>query len=105
MMEIKPIMPALQADIDDLDRMVDTGAQKDAIRSQIRLIAREIAALEADYAGLAQAHTKLQKEHSELEAELARKIAGDKKELSDWLTQKAEQHRKLLRSKQLNYNV
>ena len=43
-------MKTLQEDIDDLDRMVDGGAQKDAIRSQIRLIAREVAALEADYA-------------------------------------------------------
>jgi hypothetical protein len=52
-------MASLQQDIDDLDRMVDTGAQKDAIRSQIRLISREVAALEADYASLAEHHTKL----------------------------------------------
>ena len=52
-------MANLQQDIDDLDRMVDTGAQKDAIRSQIRLIAREVAALEADYASLAEHHAKL----------------------------------------------
>ena len=49
-------MKTLQEDIDDLDRMVDTGAAKDAIRSQIRLIAREVAALEADYSRLEQSH-------------------------------------------------
>jgi DNA-binding MarR family transcriptional regulator len=52
-------MASLQQDIDDLDRMVDTGAQKDAIRSQIRLISREVATLEADYASLAEHHAKL----------------------------------------------
>jgi hypothetical protein len=43
-----PTMKTLQEDIDDLDRMVDTDAQKDAVRSQIRLISREVAALQAD---------------------------------------------------------
>ena len=52
-------MASLPQDIDDLDRMVDTGAQKDAIRSQIRLIGREVAALEADYSRLAEDHEKL----------------------------------------------
>jgi hypothetical protein len=42
--------------LENLDRMVDGDAPKDKIRSQIRLIGREIAALVANYASLAQAH-------------------------------------------------
>jgi hypothetical protein len=61
-------MPSLQQDIDDLDRMVDTGAAKDAIRSQIRLIAREVAAFEADYASLAEAHAKLKASQTHLQS-------------------------------------
>ena len=57
-------MSNLQKDIDDLDRMVDTDAAKDAIRSQIRLIAREIAALEADYSRLAEQLAVLQPSQS-----------------------------------------
>lgn len=52
-------MTRLQQDIDDLDRMVDTGAAKDAIRSQIRLIDREVAALQSDYASVVENHEKL----------------------------------------------
>jgi hypothetical protein len=40
-------MTRLQQDIDHLDRLVDGNAAKDEIRSQIRLISREVAALEA----------------------------------------------------------
>ncbi|MEJ0088606.1 MAG: hypothetical protein WDM80_02480 [Limisphaerales bacterium] len=53
-------MSRLQQDIDDLDRMVDTGAQKDAIRSQIRLISREVSALEIDFTHLAENLENLQ---------------------------------------------
>jgi hypothetical protein len=60
------VMPTLQEDINDLDRMVDGGSPKDAIRSQVRLIAREVATLEADYASLAEAHAKLQEAHAKL---------------------------------------
>ena len=65
-------MKTLQEDIDDLDRMVDTDAPKDAIRSQIRLISREVAQLETDYARLAEAHEKLQAEKAEVDAKLAK---------------------------------
>ena len=65
-------MRTIHEDLDDLDRMVDGDAPKDKIRSQIRLISREVATLEADYARLAQALeesnaalAELQKEHSE----------------------------------------
>ena len=54
------VMNTLQQDIDDLDRMVDTGAAKDEIRSQIRLISREVAVLQADYASLAESHAQLE---------------------------------------------
>jgi len=59
-------MKTLHEDIDDLDRMVDTDAPKHAIRSQIRLIAREVSALYADYTSLAEAHAKLEKAHAKL---------------------------------------
>ena len=62
-------MIALQKDIDDLDRMVDAGASKDAVRSQIRLIAREVATLEADYSSLAQTHQTLYAAHRKLQAQ------------------------------------
>ena len=42
-------MSKLQDDIDDLDRMVDGNAAKHEIRSQIRLVSREVAALEAAF--------------------------------------------------------
>ena len=64
-------MKTLLEDLDDLDRMVDTGAPKDAIRSQIRLIAREIAALQASNMGLFEAHSDLQDAHTKLAAEHA----------------------------------
>lgn len=54
-------------DLDHLDRLVDGGAAKDEIRSQIRLIAREIAALEADLTAFAQGHAQLKEEHAQLQ--------------------------------------
>jgi len=51
-------MRTLQEHIDDLDRMVDSGTSVAKIRSQIAFIGREVAALQADYAGLAQAHAE-----------------------------------------------
>jgi L-2-hydroxyglutarate oxidase LhgO len=57
-------MKTLQEHIDDLDKMIDGRAAKDEIRSQIAFIGREVAALEADYAQLAQAHAALQDEHT-----------------------------------------
>jgi hypothetical protein len=65
-------MKTLLEDIDDLDRMVDAGATKDAIRSQIRLIAREVAAMQTSYVSLAEAHSDLQHAQAERDAELAR---------------------------------
>jgi DNA repair exonuclease SbcCD ATPase subunit len=63
-------MKTLQEDIDDLDRMVDTDAQKDNIRSQIRLVAREVAELEADNARLVESHSQLQETLAKANAEL-----------------------------------
>jgi hypothetical protein len=65
----------LQKDIDDLDRMVDTGAAKDAIRSQVRFIAREVAALEADYSSLAEQYAALQQSQSSPAAQPAEDLA------------------------------
>jgi hypothetical protein len=43
-------MSSFAQDFDDLERLIDGNAAKDEIRSQLRFIAREVAALEADYA-------------------------------------------------------
>jgi hypothetical protein len=59
-------MRTLQEHLDDLDRMVDSGTSVAKIRSQIAFIGREVAALQADYANLADNHVKLQDENSRL---------------------------------------
>lgn len=43
-------MSRFAQDFDDLERLIDGNAAKHEIRSQLRFIAREVAALEADYA-------------------------------------------------------
>ena len=63
-------MPTLQQHLDDLDRMVDSGASVAKTRSQIAFIGREIAALEADYSRLAEAHANLQQAHTDLQAKI-----------------------------------
>lgn len=68
-------MKTLQEDVDDLDRMVDTGAAKDAIRSQIRLVAREVAALETDLARSIQNHKESDAKLIELDKQNARLVA------------------------------
>jgi hypothetical protein len=52
-------MSSIREDLDHLDRLVDGGAAKDEIRSQIRLIDREVAALEADYTALREQNAQL----------------------------------------------
>ena len=102
-------MKTLQEDIDDIDRMVDTGAQKDAIRSQIRLVSREVAALEADYARLAQAHAESQDAAAIAIAERDDTIAKlrDQKSKADhdaW-NEMARRADELHHSKDLNYGA
>jgi uncharacterized protein involved in exopolysaccharide biosynthesis len=98
-------MKTLQEDIDDLDRMVDTGAQKDAIRSQIRLIAREVAASHADYASLAERHAKLAEDKAAVDRQLEDIKERGRKAMNDFLTRKAEEQRKLRESYSLNYRA
>jgi hypothetical protein len=76
-------MKTLQEDIDDLDRMLDTDAAKDAIRSQIRLIAREAAALEIEFASLAQSHTDLQNALAQSNEKNAQLVAEKSKRDTD----------------------
>ena len=64
-------MKTLQEDIDDLDRMVDNNAAKDAVRSQIRLLAREVAALEAAYGHLSSEHEVVVAHKAAVEEKLA----------------------------------
>jgi len=92
-------MKTLQEDIDDLDRMVDTSAQKDAIRSQIRLVAREVAALEADYSSLAQSHAKLQESHLQF------KDSQAKRDDAAWdeLQKEAEEQQRIIQSHLLKH--
>ena len=82
-------MKTLQEDIDDLDRMVDGGAPKDAIRSQIRLIAREVAALQADFASLDQHHSQFREA---AERAISHFHERDKKEMRDLLEKQAQKH-------------
>jgi hypothetical protein len=58
----------LQEHIDALEAMVAQGAPKPKIRSQVTFIGLEVAALEARYASLLDAHTLLQDEHAKLQA-------------------------------------
>ena len=92
-------MKTLQEDLDDLDRMVDAGAAKDAVRSQIRLIAREVAALQADYSSLAQIHEEL---HAGLEEKIATLQERDKKGLRDWFQEQAKKQAEFRKSYTLN---
>jgi hypothetical protein len=57
-------MTTLQEHIDALDRMVEQGTSVPKLRSQIAFIGREVAAFEADYSSLGQAHADLQKAHT-----------------------------------------
>ena len=49
---IHNVMPTLQEHLDDLDRMVDGGADKPKIRHQIDLIGRIVATNEAEHSRL-----------------------------------------------------
>jgi hypothetical protein len=95
-------MKTLQEDIDDLDRMVDTDAKKDAIRSQIRLIAREVAALEADYTAVNQAHSEL---HAGLEERIAKLQERDKRELRQWFDEQAKKQAEFRKRHTLNQDA
>ena len=53
-------MTRILQDLDDLDRLVDGGAAKDEVRSQIRVIQTQVAMLQAEFATLAQEHQRLQ---------------------------------------------
>ena len=58
--------------------MVDNGAEKPKVRSQIAFIGREVTVLETDYSHLAEAHEKLKGEKADVDAELA-KLKSKKK--------------------------
>jgi hypothetical protein len=53
-------MPSIQQSLDALDSMVTNHASTPEIRSQIAHIAREVAALEAEYASAVEVHAKFQ---------------------------------------------
>jgi hypothetical protein len=61
-------MPTLQEHLDDLDRMVDGGADKPKIRHQIDLIGRIVATNEAERSRVAQ-------EYADFKEATAKKIA------------------------------
>ncbi len=76
-------MITLKDDIENLDRMVDGDTPKDKIRSQIRLIAREVAALEADYAILTETHAKFTEAHEKAITERDEIKVRDEKAMLD----------------------
>ena len=96
----RSFMKTLQEDIDDLDRMVDTNAAKDAIRSQIRLIAREVATLQAENASIYQAHAEL---HSGLEDRISKLQERDKKAMRDYFDEQHKKAAEIRKGRTLNY--
>jgi hypothetical protein len=95
-------MITLKDDIENLDRMVDGDTPKDAIRSQIRLIAREVATLETDYASLAQAHAEL---HAGLEERISKFQERDKKLMRDYLDEQNKKAAEIRKRHTLNYDA
>ncbi len=95
----------LQEHIDALDRMVTQGTSVPELRSQIAFIGRELAVIEADYARLAEACARLQKAHSELDAEHT--ALKDMKHKAGWdaLVKKADDYQRMDESKNLNYEA
>lgn len=83
-------MRALQDDIDDLDRMIENGSPKHEIRSQIRLIAREVASLQERYSHLAEEHSQLADAHSRA---LAQYEESERKHILEVAQVKADQHK------------
>lgn len=99
-------MRTLPEHIDDLDRMVDSGsAPKHEIRSQIALIGKQVAELEADYARLADVYTKLQEAYSILETQHTKlkkvKDAAD----FDALKMESDEQQRIIQSGMLNHDV
>lgn len=75
-------MKTITQHLDDLDRMIDAGnTPKHELRSQVAFIGREVAALEADYARLAEAHQNAVAERNlkikELESKIALRDSGN----------------------------
>jgi len=95
-------MITLQDDIQNLDRMVDGDTPKDKIRSQIRLIAREVAALEADYAGLAQAHQEF---CAGFEERILKLQERDKREMRQWFDEQHKKAAEIRKRHTLNYDA
>lgn len=67
-------MSRFPQDFDDLERLIDGNAAKDEIRSQLRFIAREVAALEADYARAVEEHQQFQLSQSQPSLEHTRGV-------------------------------
>jgi chromosome segregation ATPase len=99
-------MRTLQEHIDDLDRMIDSSsAPKHEVRSQIAFIGKQVAAIEADYACLADAHTKLQEAHSILEIQHTGLKKAQHDVNFDALKKEADEQQKIIQSEMLNHNV
>lgn len=97
-------MRTLQEHIDALDRMVDIGTSVPQMRSQISFIGREVAALEADYARLAEVHTKLQELHQALDAKLAAQDKATHDAGWDAIRKQSDSYHRMIQSKQLKGN-
>jgi hypothetical protein len=95
-------MITLKDDIENLDRMVDGDTPKDKIRSQIRLIAREVATLEADYASLDHAHAEFK---TGIEDRISKLQERDKREMDQWLEEQNNKAAELRKRHTLHYNA
>lgn len=95
-------MITLQDDIQNLDRMVDGDAPKDKVRSQIRLIGREVAALEADYSTLAHAHQEF---CSGFEERIAKLQDRDKRLMREYFDEQQKKAAEIRKRHTLNYDA
>jgi hypothetical protein len=109
-------MITLQEHLDALDRMVTQGTSVPELRSQIAFIAREVSALEIAHMSTVDDIVELQatkaafdKQFADIKVEFEGKIsamkARDKKELGDWLAQKAEEQAQFRKSYTLNHKA
>ncbi len=75
------------------------------LRSQIAFIAREVAALEADYMRAIDYNMKLREAQNQTDAAAAQTKAEERRKMDDWFAQKAKQQADFRKRHTLNYNA
>jgi len=95
-------MKTLEEHFDDLDRMIDTGAAKPAIRDQIAFIWKQVSTLQMEHAALEQAYQEL---HTGLEERLAKIQERDKQDVRRWFAEKSKSLAESQKRHTLNHQV